>query len=772
MIKYFSEKFLTKAIYFLTFVLALTPGMYTNSVIYPYVTAKTIAFRIIISIMLFLYIVLVLKNKKYLPSKNSIVISFALFLVACFFSGIFSLDPSQSFWSTPERMIGTFNMIHFFLFFLILSCVFKTKEMWIRMINLWNILIVSAGTIALYNFISTHLSHNTSIFSDRFYGFAGNPIFFAAVILIFFYLNLYLFFEKLPESHKNKRFLWHIPIAIMYIIFIFLTGSRGAFLALGITGVIFFISLIVNPNYELNNWLKIDVQRISLIIFVFLFIGIASIFVFKRSPILRQNYLVSRLTSINLNDGASFSRIIVSKIGLNCFFQKPILGWGFDNFEICYQHNFDTLIAKVLPKETRFDKTHDMPIEILATTGIVGFIFYMGIYFYGYKNIRDLMLQDKISFYSGLSIILAIIAYFIQNLFVFDVFEGLIALCFVLALIVFLKQDENIKINLDKLSSKVKNLIIAISFVLIALNIYWFNLYIFYYDSLVKKVDHLISNGQTRTALNQIKNTKNVKSPYIDALYYGFFDIFVKNQKKISELELKEYYQIAFENQKEFHNKYPYRTRIYLSQLVHIASKAINPDIKIGKQDVQNAREIIEICKKRNIKSPDLDFFFIQILFNSKDSLDWKQGEEIAKKDIELYPEIGKFYWVYAIHLIEVENRIKEGIEYLKQSYKKDIVFESIDQLITTVYDLNKYNEPDTAILFLNKYIPGNPTRFQLYMELSHSYMLKKDYSKAKEALDTAKKIYEEQRSTRYSAKVEEELEKLTEKLNNLKNEY
>lgn len=121
------------------------------------------------------------------------------------------------------------------------------------MINAWNILIVSAGTFSLLKFIFTHISHNTSIFSDRFYGFAGNPIFFTSVILVFFYMNLYLFFEKLPEINKNKNYLWNILIAIMYVIFILLTGSRGAFLALAITGFIFFISLIVNPNYELNN---------------------------------------------------------------------------------------------------------------------------------------------------------------------------------------------------------------------------------------------------------------------------------------------------------------------------------------------------------------------------------------------------------------------------------------------------------------------------------------------------------------------------------------
>jgi len=130
------------------------------------------------------------------------------------------------------------------------------------------------------------------------------------------------------------------------------------------------------------------------------------------------------------------------------------------------------MIAQVLPKETRFDKTHNMPIEILATTGVVGFIFYMGMYFYGYKNIKDLMISEKINFYSGLSIILALVTYFIQNLFVFDVFEGWLANCLLFALIISLNQDKIININIDKLSDINKNIIIIISGILLCLNVY------------------------------------------------------------------------------------------------------------------------------------------------------------------------------------------------------------------------------------------------------------------------------------------------------------
>jgi len=41
-------------------------------------------------------------------------------------------------------------------------------------------------------------------------------------------------------------------IALMYLLFIILTGSRGAFVALAVTGFILLISLILNPNHELT----------------------------------------------------------------------------------------------------------------------------------------------------------------------------------------------------------------------------------------------------------------------------------------------------------------------------------------------------------------------------------------------------------------------------------------------------------------------------------------------------------------------------------------
>ncbi|MFA5092094.1 MAG: O-antigen ligase family protein [Candidatus Paceibacterota bacterium] len=218
-----------------------------------------------------------------------------------------------------------------------------------------------------------------------------------------------------------------------------------------------------------------DTQKISIIILLMACSIVFCMFAFKNTPLLKNNHLIKRLTTFNLSDGSSLSRIFVTKVGINCFSQKPLLGYGFDNFEICSQKNFEPMITNVVPEQSRFDKAHNMPIEIMATTGIFGIIFFLGIYFLAYKNIRNLMLNDNIDFYAGLSLILGIIAYFIQNLFMFDVFEGFIAFVLLLSFIIVLKNDNKIDINVPKNWS---NPIIILVALLIIINIYQFNILI------------------------------------------------------------------------------------------------------------------------------------------------------------------------------------------------------------------------------------------------------------------------------------------------------
>jgi len=74
MLKIFSENNLKKIIYGLSILLAFTPAIYTAQTVYPYGITKTIIFRIIVSLMLGFYLLLISKDKTYLPKKNKTIL--------------------------------------------------------------------------------------------------------------------------------------------------------------------------------------------------------------------------------------------------------------------------------------------------------------------------------------------------------------------------------------------------------------------------------------------------------------------------------------------------------------------------------------------------------------------------------------------------------------------------------------------------------------------------------------------------------------------------
>jgi len=95
---------------------------------------------------------------------------------------------------------------------------------------------------------------------------------------------------------------------------------------LGITFFILLISASINPNYSLNKLLKLDVQKISLAILILSIFTIGTTFILKNTPLIKNNYILKRLTTFNLSESSAFSRIVVSKTAIQCFTEKPIFG--------------------------------------------------------------------------------------------------------------------------------------------------------------------------------------------------------------------------------------------------------------------------------------------------------------------------------------------------------------------------------------------------------------------------------------------------------------
>src|SRR3989344_6522573 len=62
--------------------------------------------------------------------KSPLVIAVMVFVAVFLLSGFFGIDPKMSFWSNFERGEGGLQLLHFGIFFILLTLLFREKKDW------------------------------------------------------------------------------------------------------------------------------------------------------------------------------------------------------------------------------------------------------------------------------------------------------------------------------------------------------------------------------------------------------------------------------------------------------------------------------------------------------------------------------------------------------------------------------------------------------------------------------------------------------------------
>jgi len=149
---------------------------------------------------------------------------------------------------------------------------------------------------------------------------------------------------------------------------------------------------------------------------------------------------VRRLTSITAT--SNIERLKSWNIGLKGFKERPILGWGIENYNVVFNKYYDPWYLTRGEQATWFDKTHNQIIDLLALTGILGTLSYLAIFFVLFWLLRKKYVNRA---NAGIDVILLacmLLAYFVQNLFVFDTPASLLLFYFSLSFIYFLTSSQ------------------------------------------------------------------------------------------------------------------------------------------------------------------------------------------------------------------------------------------------------------------------------------------------------------------------------------------
>lgn len=410
-----SEKFLS-FIVFAGICAAFLMPFIMMPVLYPYSFDKALFFQIVIELILPVWIALVLFFPKYRPKFNLLSVSIPAYLGILFIAGLFGYDFLKSFWGYEERMNGIFTLLHFFAFYLMALSVFR-EESKKKFILFWALAI---GAIVSFFGIAEHYSMAVREFfgnDGRSASLFGNPIVLAAYALSHLFLAFYLcgHYWKI----KLARYFTIIS-SVVCLLAIYFSGTRGAMVGalVGIAAVVLFAiarKILENRNQK--------------IFFSFvLALGFAGL-IFASLAGNRIAGFAPESISKKIIAGTGETRLMLWDIAIKGIAERSLLGWGPENFDLIYDKYYNPKFLDFSFYETWSDRAHNTVLDILATSGILGFIAYIFIF----GSAIYLIMKKEITF-GSLAVMGGLVAYFTQNIFTFDSPPGLLGLFLLLAL--------------------------------------------------------------------------------------------------------------------------------------------------------------------------------------------------------------------------------------------------------------------------------------------------------------------------------------------------
>jgi O-antigen ligase len=379
------------------FLVPFIPFLVSSSFFFPFITTKAFTWRIIIEIVFAAWVLLALMEPEYRPRKSLILYAIGAFLLIIGLADIFGAAPVKSFWSNYERMEGYITLLHLGAFFLVIGSVFKEID-WKRW---WNVSLVASFIMVIYS--AFQLSGSIQIHQGgvRVDGTLGNATYLAVYMLFHIFVALFFMWRERGMS----RFMYGALIALQTWI-LYQTATRGAIL--GLLGGLLIMALLS---------LKSEVRRVrraSMVMLLVLILSIGGFFALRESSIVKNSPVLSRFASISTEELKSGGRAFVWPMAIEGMKERPILGWGQDNFNYVFNGHYDPAMYKLEPW---FDRAHNIFLDWGIAGGILGLLSYLSLY-----GMLLYLLWRKSTFsYEERSIVTGLVAaYFFHNFFVFD----------------------------------------------------------------------------------------------------------------------------------------------------------------------------------------------------------------------------------------------------------------------------------------------------------------------------------------------------------------
>ena len=310
------------------------------------VLAGSLIINIYLVFVSIIFVYQIIKDKKLeIGNDFNWTIFYVIFITYCFAISFFASD----IYNSIRASIG---QIRFLLFSLFIIFFFKDIKKLNILINIWFVLIlvvvfdVFFQSIFMFNIIGIPMSYGGR--PSSFFGhevIAGTFIVYSFIPIMFFYMN------KFMEKDIKKKIIYILIYSIIFYAVV-ITGERLALIMLlgaTLVNIIFFLRLY---------------QFFLTLIFFFIFLSLA--YHFNEMFQNRVNLMAEVLSNFY---HSSWGRLYESSYML--FKENYVTGVGLKNYRVDCDFQIDP--RPTHPEQFCSSHPHNLFLEILSETGVIGF---------------------------------------------------------------------------------------------------------------------------------------------------------------------------------------------------------------------------------------------------------------------------------------------------------------------------------------------------------------------------------------------------------------
>tara|TARA_Y100000310_G_C20696651_1_gene826180 strand:+ start:2119 stop:4599 length:2481 start_codon:yes stop_codon:yes gene_type:complete len=701
---FYLEKFIKAGVLFILFL----PLVMNSKFFFPFIVPKNVLFRVAVELIFAAYLILAYFEPRFRPKFNKLTLTVLAFFGAFSLAGILGINFNRSFWGNYERMGGIFHFLHILLYFFILVSTFKEKKDWHSFFTFSIFGSVVMSFLALAQWLNvTFLLQSSG--GSRLSGTVGNPTFFAAFLVLNLFFILYfwakerrfdlklfvlsfavfdgfliissIFFKlfssanwglfeffKTPmliEAFKFPRFLWpflifqvfiftvwffrqktHVIRVLLSVIFIFeffifyQTQTRGAII--GFASGIGFLAL-VSLFLKINKKIKI----VSLVLLILILISPLVLVASKDTALVKGNNTLRRLATISLTDLTTESRLLTWEASWKGWTESPksfLIGYGPENYYYAFNKYFPNEIYKDEGSRIWFDRAHNIFFDVAVTTGVLGLLLYFAILILASLALINNYKKTKSVSYSWLLVSL-IIAYFMQNFFVFDTLNTEIPFFLFLAFVAFSinnnnssEDDENniqgYKLDLTAYIFLATILVVLIGSLAINIKTLKANNYIF---------KALVSQRSDQTFLDSMEHFEKAIDLSVVTKYEArqqlanFVNGVLRNQQNLPDSKARELVDFTIDEIKESVAEDSKNIRQYLFLTTFLNATT--------RYDRGHSQQVIDILTEAIELSPTRPHIYYEIAQAYAFLNNYEKAEEFFSKGAELAPEVIADQW-------------------------------------------------------------------------------------------------------------------------------